>query len=132
MLRFGTVGSIGVVVDTVVLYAALALGAGLYGGRVLSYLTAATGNWLLNRIWTFRTAAHAPAGRQWLRFLAVNGLGFFINYGVYVLLVSNIPAFTTRPVLGVVAGALAGMVVNFVLNRRLVFQGKAKLEANKP
>lgn len=122
MLRFGLVGSLGVLVDTAVLYAALWLGAGLHGGRLLSYLAAASGNWALNRIWTFRGASRDRPGRQWLLFLLVNLVGFALNYGTYALLIGQWPPAAAHPVLGVAAGALAGMAGNFLLSRQLVFR----------
>lgn len=121
VLRFGIVGLVGLVVDTAVLYAALALGMGPYGGRVLSYLAAATGNWALNRAWTFRQGKAAAPARQWALFLAVNLLGFALNYGVYALLVSQVATVAQHPALGVAAGAVVGMAGNFMLSRRLVF-----------
>jgi len=125
-LRFGTVGAAGLVVDTAALYAALAAGAGLYGGRLVSYLAAATTTWALNRAWTFRDRARgggrAGAGRQWAMFLGVNLLGFATNYGIYALLVANLPVVAAHPVLGVAAGAAAGMAGNFLLSRRYVFR----------
>ena len=121
LLRFGVVGTIGFLVDTAVLYAALQLGAGLYLGRVLSYVAAASGNWALNRAWTFR-ATGAPAARQWALFLLVNLAGFAVNYGTYALLVGTLPLAAAHPVLGVAAGSLAGMTGNFLLSRRFVFR----------
>lgn len=125
MLRFGLVGAAGFLVDTAVLYTAMAAGAGLYGGRILSYVAAATATWALNRAWTFR-AAGRPAGRgalgrQWALFLLVNLVGFAANYGTYALLVANLPLVAAHPVIGVAAGALAGMGGNFILSRRYVF-----------
>jgi len=120
-LRFGVVGTAGFVVDTAVLYAAMAAGAGLYGGRVLSYIAAATATWALNRAWTFRTAERGRAGRQWMLFLLVNLLGFAVNYTTYALLVSNLAVAAAYPILGVAAGSLAGMMGNFFLSRRFVF-----------
>ncbi|KAA2215001.1 GtrA family protein [Pseudoroseomonas oryzae] len=122
LMRFGTVGGIGFLVDTAVLYTALGLGSGLYAGRVLSYLVAASGNWFLNRLWTFRDASPERPGRQWALFLVVNICGFVINYGVYAALVSSVAIVAAHPVLGVAAGALAGMTGNFFLNRSLVFR----------
>lgn len=121
-LQFGVVGTIGFVVDTAVLYAGLALGLGLYGGRAVSYLAAATTTWALNRAWTFRAAGQAPMARQWAVFVLVNLLGFACNYGTYALLVAGVPLVAAHPVLGVAAGSLAGMVGNFVLSRRYVFK----------
>lgn len=126
-LRFGVVGLAGFVVDTAVLYAALALGAGPYLGRVPSYLAAATTTFLLNRIWTFRhRRGAAPAHRQWLAFLVLNLLGFALNYGTYAVLVGFVPLVAAHPVIGVFAGALAGMTSNFLLSRRLVFRPDAE------
>lgn len=126
-LRFGVVGLVGFVVDTAVLYAALALGVGPYLGRVPSYLAAATTTFLLNRIWTFRhRRGAAPAHRQWLAFLVLNLLGFALNYGTYAVLVGFVPVVAAHPVIGVFAGALAGMTSNFLLSRRLVFRPDAE------
>ncbi len=121
-LKFGVVGTIGFLVDTAVLYAALWAGLGLYWGRALSYVAAATGNWLLNRAWTFRGAGQGPAARQWAAFLAVNLVGFGFNYGTYAVLVATIPFVAAHPVLGVAAGSIAGLASNFLLSRRFVFR----------
>lgn len=122
-LRFGTVGVVGFGVDTAVLYGMLALGAGLYGGRVVSYVAAATTTWALNRVWTFR---HRGGGQhvrqQWALFLAVNLVGFALNYGTYALLVAFVPMVAANPVLGVAAGAVAGMFSNFFFSRQVVFR----------
>jgi putative flippase GtrA len=120
-LRFGVVGTVGFVVDTAVLYAGLALGLGLYSGRALSYVAAATTTWALNRAWTFRGRGDGPVARQWALFLAVNLIGFACNYGTYAALVAGVPAVAAYPVIGVAAGSLAGMVGNFLLSRRYVF-----------
>lgn len=125
-LRFGTVGTIGFVVDTAVLYGALALGAGLYGGRAISYVTAASSTWLLNRLWTFRhRAGGQTVHRQWALFVVVNLGGFTLNYGTYALLVAFVPLVAAHPVLGVAAGSVAGMFANFFLSRQLVFRAPA-------
>jgi putative flippase GtrA len=122
LLRFSVVGTLGFLIDTATLYAALSLGAGLYLGRALSYLTAASANWALNRAWTFRQADRRRRGRQWVMFLLVNLLGFAINYGTYLLLVTSLPLVAVHPVIGVAAGSLAGLGGNFLLSRRFVFQ----------
>jgi putative flippase GtrA len=123
-LRFGVVGTIGFVVDTAVLYAGLALGLGLYGGRAVSYLVAATTTWALNRLWTFRGRGDGPVHQQWALFLLVNLVGFAMNYGTYAALIIFVPLVAAHPVLGVAAGAIAGMFGNFVLSRQLVFRVK--------
>lgn len=125
-LRFGVVGTVGFVVDTAVLYAGLALGLGLYGGRAVSYLAAATTTWALNRAWTFRGQGQAPVMRQWALFVVVNLVGFAFNYGTYAALVASVAFIAQYPVIGVAAGSLAGMLGNFLLSRRFVFGGAAR------
>jgi putative flippase GtrA len=123
-LRFGVVGTIGFIVDTAVLYAGLAFGLGLYGGRAVSYLLAATTTWALNRLWTFRGRGNGPVHQQWALFLLVNLLGFAMNYGTYAALIAYVPMVAAHPVLGVAAGAIAGMFGNFLLSRQLVFRAR--------
>ena len=120
-LRFGVVGGIGFVVDTATVYS-LRRSLGLYGAGVVAYVVAATCNWLLNRIWTFRGQGSGPAHRQWARFLLVNLVGFVLNRGTYALMVTFVALAAAQPVIAIAAGTAAGMFVNFVLSRRLVFR----------
>ena len=126
-LRFGVVGTVGFLVDSAVLLALMALGLGPYGGRVLSYLAAASTTFALNRAWTFRAAPRdAPMVAQWGRFLLLNLVGFAANYGTYAALIATVQAVAQHPVLGVAAGSLAGMFINFGLSRRFVFRAASR------
>lgn len=121
-LRFGTVGTFGFVVDTAVVYATR-FWLGLYGAGILSFVVAATANWSLNRVWTFRgRGGDVPAHRQWALFMAANLIGFVLNRGTYFALVATSPVCAANPVLAVAAGSVAGLSANFVLSRRLVFR----------
>lgn len=120
-LKFGTVGTGGFLVDTTTVYA-LRHSLGLYGAGMVAYLAAATVAWLLNRLWTFRGKGSGPVHHQWVRFLVVNLGGLVLNRGTYALLVSFVPLCAEQPVFAVAAGAIAGMFVNFTLNRTVVFR----------
>lgn len=120
-LRFGVVGLLGFVIDTSTVYATRHA-LGLYGAGVLAYFVAATGNWALNRNFTFRGRGKAPMHRQWAMFLAANMVGFVINRSVYALLVTFMPLAAAQPVIATAAGAGAAMFINFGLSRRLVFR----------
>lgn len=124
--RFGVVGTIGFLVDTAVLYAGLALGLGLYGGRAVSYLAAASATFALNRAWTFRGQGEGRVARQWALFVVLNLVGFAFNYGTYAALVASVALVAQHPVIGVAAGSLAGMMGNFLLSRRYVFGGASR------
>ncbi len=123
VLKFGLVGVVGFVVDAGVLYLLIALGdLGPYIGRVYSFLIAASVTWVLHRHFTFKSAARGPAAGQWARFVAVNGFGAAINYGVYAVLLLASETFLAAPVLAVAVGSLAAWAFNFFASRRYVFR----------
>ena len=120
-IMFGAVGTAGLVLDTVTVYA-LRGWLGLYGAGIAAYGVGATGTWLMNRLWTFRGQGGGPAHRQWARFLAANLAGFMLNRGTYMLLVTFMAAAAREPVIATSAGALSGMFLNFHMSRRMVFR----------
>jgi putative flippase GtrA len=120
-LMFGTVGTVGFLVDTATVYA-LRRSLGLYVAGMAAYLVAASVTWILNRVWTFRGLGDGPVHRQWARFLVVNLGGLVLNRGTYALLVTFVPLCAEQPVFATAAGAVAGMFVNFTLNRTIVFR----------
>jgi putative flippase GtrA len=124
-LRFGLVGTAGFVVDAAPLTAAMALGLGPYGGRVVSYLAAVTFTWAMNRRFTFAGADPRRGTAQWGRFVAANGAGALVNYGTYAALVALVPFVAARPVLGVAVGSVAGLVFNFTFSKLWVFRSAA-------
>lgn len=118
--RFGVVGFVGFLVDTAVVYA-LKDRVGLIPAGLVAYLAAATATWAGNRAWTFAGPQAGSAVRQWLLFLAANGVGFVLNRGTFTLLVLLVPLCAEYPVLAVLAGFAAGLGANFHLSRRVVF-----------
>lgn len=121
MLRFGVVGFFGFAVDTAVVYA-LRARLGLYAAGLVSFLVAASANWAIHRLWTFRGLSTGSLHRQWMAFLGANLLGFVLNRGAYAALVTFSALCAANPVLATAGGAVSGMAVNFVLSRRLVFR----------
>ncbi len=120
-LRFGIVGTFGFLVDTATVYATRGM-LGLYGAGLLAFLVAATANWAINRVWTFRGMGSGALHRQWAMFLAANSLGFVLNRGAYFILVTVSALCAANPVIAVGAGSITGMFANFTLSRRLVFR----------
>jgi putative flippase GtrA len=120
-LRFGIVGTAGFVIDTITVYS-LRYSLGLYGAGIAGFVTAASGNWILNRIWTFRGLGSGPAHRQWAMFMVANLAGFVLNRGTYALLITFVAVAARQPVIAIAAGAVAGLFVNFSVSRRLVFR----------
>lgn len=117
-VRFALVGAAGFVVDASVLYGALALGFGPIAGRLLSYLAAATATWLMNRRFTF-ASEQPPSFREWASFIAANAVGGLVNLALYAVLVTQAEL---EPVIGVAAGSIAGLAINYTLSRFVVFR----------
>ncbi|MGH8220974.1 MAG: GtrA family protein [Steroidobacteraceae bacterium] len=122
-LAFSVVGGLGFLVDSSVLYLGLALGLGLRSGRVLSYLAAVTFTWALNRRYTFGASRYRPV-EEWARFAATQLAGAAVNLGTYFALIAHSALVVRFPVLGVAAGSLAGLAVNFAVARLFVFRGR--------
>ena len=120
-LSFAAVGAIGFVVDVAVLYLVAPL-LGWYGARVLSFLAAATATWALNRRYTFRRS-EASVLREYLGYLLTMLGGAVVNYGAYVL-VLHWATGPWAPAAGVALGSCAGLVVNFLSARYLVFRAR--------
>jgi len=146
MLRFGIVGGVGFLIDAGLLHVMLQLGLGYYGGRVVSFLAAATTTWILNRSFTFRREnprLEGPPGTQlapthpegthsaptdpvgeWLAYLGLMVIGGVVNYGTYVLAVEVSEPVRRHPELGVALGSIAGMAINFWSAKTMVFERK--------
>jgi putative flippase GtrA len=120
-LAFAVVGAIGFVVDVGVLYLASPQ-LGWYGGRVLSWTAAATVTWLFNRHFTFR-ARHSGTSivREYAHYMLTMLGGALVNYAAYVLTLHWVSG-SWGPALGVAVGSGAGLVVNFLSARYLVFR----------
>ena len=122
-LSFSLVGAIGFIVDSSVLYLGLELGLGLRWGRVVSYLVAVTATWALNRHFTFGASRRRPLV-EWARFATTQLAGATVNLGTYFALIAASGFIARFPVLGVAAGSLAGLAVNFIVARAFVFGPK--------
>ncbi len=120
--RFCAVGVVGFIVDAGLLqiFAGL-LGMDPYGSRVISFLTAATVTWLLNRRYTFSADKDARPHKEWARYISINAFGGGLNYLTYALCVSQFSLVHRYLFLGVAAGSAFGLLVNYMASKYLVF-----------
>jgi putative flippase GtrA len=121
-LAFGVVGVVGFIVDASVLWVAIRCGLGLYGGRLVSYLAAVTATWALNRRYTFSRSRSRNAFREWGSFVVSQLSGAAVNFIIYAAMAHFMPLVARYPVIGVAAGSLGGMVINFAVARAYVFK----------
>jgi putative flippase GtrA len=87
LVQFCIVGASGYVVNLAV-YSLLLTGANLHyaPAATCSFLVAATSNYTLNRLWTFRSQ-RGRVGIQGARFLVVSTIVYLANLGILSLLV---------------------------------------------
>ena len=113
--------------DVVVLYLSNHLGLDLYSARLVSFTSAATFTWAGNRWFTFSSGARTaqPLGREWAIYVAAMALGGLVNYTTYAALITWIPLFHEQPWLAVAGGTAAGLLINFVLARRILYRSSA-------
>ncbi len=123
--RFALVGAGGFVVDAGVLLALLEV-LGPYWGRLVSFAAAVTATWALNRSFTFSraTRAYSLAG-EFSRYVSAMLLGGAVNYAVYAAMIYLFEPVRAWPVVGVGAGSIAGLLVNFTLARSWIFKERA-------
>ncbi|HTH59857.1 MAG TPA: GtrA family protein [Paraburkholderia sp.] len=120
MFRFGIVGTIGFVLDAVMVELLAPVCGPLYA-QLVAFPVVVTAMWYLNRRYTFG-ASNQPIVREWLSYVLANTLGWVASNGVYVLLVLHCALAYRHPSIAVASGALAGMVFNFVVLRAAVFK----------
>ncbi len=124
-LTFAAVGIVGLGVDVCVLYLA-APALGWYAARVLSFLAAASTTWAFNRRFTFAArSSNASIWREYVSYLLTMLGGAVVNYAVYVATLHWVGAtIPWAPALGVALGSCAGLALNFMSARHLVFKDK--------
>jgi len=129
-LSFSVVGVIGLGVDLGVLYLLAPL-FGWYGARVVSFIAAASATWALNRRFTFAgRRAGVSLRREYAHYLLTMLGGALVNYSVYVLTLHWL-AGPLAPALGVALGSCAGLAVNFLSARYLVFGSGHKTDSSQ-
>jgi putative flippase GtrA len=115
-------GVFGLIVDTVVLYL-LKDAMGPFYARAVSFLVAVFATWTINRVFAFRERKSALSKRrEFAVYLVLMLAGGAANYGLYSWLVFTYPLVQQHLVIGVAAGSIAGMFINFLVSRYLLFR----------
>ena len=88
----------------------------------MSFIAAATTTWALNRRYTFVARhPHASMLREYGHYLLTMLAGALVNYTIYVLTLHWLGG-PLAPAAGVALGSCAGLAVNFLSARHLVFK----------
>jgi dolichol-phosphate mannosyltransferase len=122
LIRFGIVGGLGTLTNLALFFVLVDLfGLGALLGLLVCFAVAVSQNYALNELWTFATQGDGRlAWARYWKFVLSSLVGLAVN--AVVLL--GLMAFFTFPllVLPQAIGIAAGMAVNFIASRSLVFQ----------
>lgn len=121
---FGLAGTVGFLVDAAVLYA-LKSELGLFVARGVSFLSAVLATWLINRSVTFvHRRTEMSVHREFLMYVAVMIVGGMVNYASYAWLILEYRFVSDHPIVGVAIGSLAGMFLNLLNSRFLIYRNR--------
>ncbi len=121
-LRYLLVGGLGFLVDAALLELFIFFDLSVYAARGLSMTLAIGVTYLLHKNFTFTDSARpAKTHQQAAAFVACQLFAAAINYGVFCILLALLPAGFIARMFSLCCGVGAGLAVNFVLLRFLVF-----------
>ena len=75
----------------------------------------------MNRHYTFQVE-HRATHAEWARYVMFMVLGALLNYGAFAISITAWDLARAQPWLGVAVGSIAGLGVNFLTSRLLVFR----------
>ena len=122
LMRFGLVGGLGFVVDGAVLETMIMLGMNPIAGRAVSFPIAVCATWLANRNFTFPDKIEQSRVREASTYVAVQLVGGAANFAVYSALVHSLQLFSDWPILALAFGAAAGLILNYLGSKHIVFR----------
>lgn len=126
-LKFAMVGGIGFLVDSSVMILLFeGFEVELAFARCTAFICAASSNWFLNRIFTFR--GRDLAGRrslEWIRFIVSALLSAIPNLGIFFLLMRVFPETLPYIIFAMCCGIMAGYFTNYQLARLWVYKSRA-------
>ena len=119
---FVLVGAIGFLIDASILTALMkSLGFGHYGARAISFTTAVTATWYMNRRWVFERNAVRKSSREYASYVSVQVIGALINLSVFAAVIEFVPGLENMPVIPLAVGATVALIFNFSASSRFVF-----------
>jgi putative flippase GtrA len=127
VVRFVLVGMVNTLVGLALIYAAKwFMGAGDVTANAFGYGTGLLVSFTLNRTWTF--AHSGPAGRAFVKFLAVQG----VAYGMNLVCVMSLIAYGVDSYVAQAFGVPPYTIVSYFGSRYLAFASDTKMAAESP
>lgn len=115
------------VLNLLILATGIASGLGYSAFKGISFAVAVINSYFWNKFWTFKSAGTGKAGKEFLQFLVVSTVAFFINVGIASFVVNVIgPQFGTGAKMwanvGAIAATFCAMFWNFMGYKFIVFK----------
>lgn len=123
--RFAVVGAFGFLVDGGLLIWLLSFGFDIYLARSVSFLSAVTFTWVLNRSWTFHRVVTTHKTENYVKYFMIQGSGAAINMALFFVFILMIPKLIEFPLLPLALGAAVSLVWNYYLSQQLVFKSNS-------
>jgi len=129
LVKFGLVGGLGFIVETIVLNALLVTvlrpdtvdGAAIWA-KIAATLVAIATNWIGNRLWTFRGDRRQDHTREGMEFLAASLLGLVVGL-IPMWIATSVMGYTSLLAANIanIVGLVLGSVFRFLMYRFWVF-----------
>lgn len=121
LIRFGLSGFIGFCVDGGLMQTiVISSDVSPLLARGISFPLAMSATWWLNRNWTFETGRCRKRSSQYVRYIAVQLVGFVVNYSCFAWLVMR-TWLAAQPLLALAIASLLAMLVTYLSSRVFVF-----------
>ena len=89
-LKFGLVGGIGTIINIATFTFLNFTGINYIISSIISFIIAATSNYILNQIWVFSDRGHKTSKTLWLKFMSVSIFSLSINITILYIMESFI------------------------------------------
>ncbi len=122
-IRFLCVGAIGFCIDGGLLTLFMLKGWEILPSRSLSFLSAVTSTWLINRLWTFKLEKSAGKSKEYAYYIATQVLGTAINLLIFYFLIKFNPSLRNTPLIPLAIGAAISLGFNYAVSKKFVFKG---------
>lgn len=129
IIKFGTVGFSGTIIDLGIYNLfGIVFGINIYLARTISFILAASSNYCLNRIWTFRSQEEKVV-RQYGQFFIVSAIGLGLNLLIMRFLqgfVAKIENEILRKNIPVLFAIFIVLIWNYLANKFWTFKDTLK------
>lgn len=123
LVLFVLIGSVGFCIDGGLLLLLINLNWDPLEARLISFPTAATCTWLLNRGLTFKNKKTHAAHAEYIYYVSSQIVGAAINFTVFVVMIYAYPSMAKTPLIPLATGAMISLVFNYYTSKRLIFKG---------